>query len=214
MKKLYLIGDSIRMCYASFIEEALKGKAEVYWPNENSRFSAYTYYALGDWEEELRVGKDCDVIHWNVGLHDIIRFTGDEPVSSPEIYELYLEKIIHRLKFLYPDATQVFANTTPVLEERHSFWLDRKNEDVDKINKVAEKVMKKNNILINDLHSIVTPECIIDHCHISTPLGRELAVKQILKTVCPLLDIDYDSLTMPDFHDEQLAARGDADFMA
>lgn len=214
MKKLYLIGDSIRMGYAPYVRAALKGKAEVYWPDENCRFAAYTYYALGDWEANLRVGEDCNVVHWNVGLHDVIHFTGDDAVSTPEIYAFYLERIIHRLEFLYPKATQIFANTTPIIEEKHNFWLNRKNADVDGINEVAEAIMKKNGIQLNDLHSIITPECFCDKCHFNNPVGRETTVKAVLKAVCPALGIDCDSLEMPDFSDEAISELDKAELLA
>lgn len=214
MKKLYLIGDSIRMGYAPFVREALRGQAEVFWPNENCRFSSYTYYALGDWEAQLRVGEDCDVVHWNVGLHDIIRFTGDEPVRTSETYGAYLERIIQRIYFLYPNATQIFANTTPVLEEQHNFWLDRKNSDIDTINKVADDIMSKNGIRINDLHSVITPECFSDKCHFNNPIGRETTVEAVLKVVCPILNIDYNTITMPNFSDEKTAELDEAELLS
>lgn len=214
MKKLYLIGDSIRMGYAPYVKKALQGRAEVYFPPENCRFSAYTYYALGDWEATLRVGEDCDAVHWNVGLHDVIHFTGDEPVSTPEIYAFYLERIIHRIKFLYPNAVQIFANTTPVIEEQHNFWLDRKNADIDVINAAAEKVMNENGIQINDMHSVITPECFCDKCHFNNPAGREATVKAVLRVVCPHLGIDFESLTMPDFTDESIADLQNAELLA
>lgn len=202
MKKLYLIGDSTRMGYGPYVKRALEGLAEVYWPYENSCFAAYTYYSLGDWEAVLRIGEDCDVVHWNVGLHDVIRFTGDDPVSTPEIYGYYIERICQHIPFYYPKAKQIFATSTPIVEDRHSFWINRKNEDVINYNKVALEVLSKYDVAINDLHSIISAapiDVFTDHAHLSTPLGRELTVCAVLRSVCPYLDIKFDDIKLPDF---------------
>lgn len=209
MKKLYLIGDSIRMGYAPFVAAALQGKVKVFWPDENCRFAAYTFYALGDWEADMRVGADLDLIHWNVGLHDSIHFGDEDAMTPPDVYGYYLGRIIHRLKFLYPAARQIFATSTPVVEERHSFWLSRKNAEIEELNRVALDVMQKNGIEVNDLHAIMSAApfaCHSDHAHFNNALGREYTTKAVLRAVCPPLGIDPDTLTLPDFTDDALAA--------
>lgn len=205
MKKLYMIGDSIRMGYAPYVKIALAGKADCFWPPENCCFAAYTYYSLGDWEAQLRIGQDCDVVHWNVGLHDMIRFTGDEPVSTPECYGNYLGRIIGRIKFLYPNAVQVFATNTPVIESKHSFWLYRKEADVEIYNDVARKVMRENGIAVNELHNVITPECYSDKCHFYNPIGRKITTEAVLKAVIPYLGISMDEVSVPDYSDEAAA---------
>ena len=41
MKKVILIGDSIRMGYDKYIKASLEGEAEVFYPSENCRFATY-----------------------------------------------------------------------------------------------------------------------------------------------------------------------------
>ena len=41
MKKIVLIGDSIRMGYDKYVKDALSGVAEVYYPEENCKFAEY-----------------------------------------------------------------------------------------------------------------------------------------------------------------------------
>lgn len=202
MKKLYLIGDSIRMGYSPFVKAALDGIVKVYEPYENCRFSAYTYYALGDWEHNMRVGEDLDVVHWNVGLHDCIHFCNDEIMTPPDMYAYYLKRIYDRLKFLYPNAKQVFATCTPVNEESYSFWLKRKNAEVDRYNEIALETLSGLDITINDLYSVAKPEYLSDASHYSSPEGREAFTMAVLKSVCPALGVDIDSLKMPDFADD------------
>ena len=42
MKKILLLGDSIRMGYDDFVREKLDRTAEVYFPDDNGRFVQYT----------------------------------------------------------------------------------------------------------------------------------------------------------------------------
>lgn len=201
-KKLFLIGDSIRMGYAPYVREALKGKAKVYWPDENCRFAAYTYYSLGNWENDMRLGADLAAVHWNAGLHDVVRFADEEPVTPPDIYAQYIVRIYNRLKFLYPAAKQIFATSTPVIESRYNYWLHRSNAEIDALNSAALNALEDCDIEINDLHAIVKEEYFSDATHFNTPEGREAMTKAVLKSVCPALGIDHDTLTMPDFNKE------------
>lgn len=97
-----------------------------------------------------------DVIHFNHGIHD----TGyrnpesykekDEerfPIYMPiDEYEKNLRTIVARLK--KTGATLIWARTTPVMDETPG-W---KAADIDRYNAVADKVMKENGVILNDLH--------------------------------------------------------------
>ena len=196
MKKLLLIGDSIRMNYDRYVRQALEGKAIVLSPDENACFAAYTYYAIGDWEHKQRFGEDVDVIHWNVGLHDVIRFHYDDIMTPPEIYGYYLGRIIHRLRDVYPNAQQVFALSTPGRDEKYVLpWIVRKNKDIDEINRVALGVMEENGIPVNDLASVVRQydpdEIYADATHYNDR-GAVILAKAVLDKVCPLLGVEPD----------------------
>ena len=196
MKKLLLIGDSIRMNYDRYVRQALEGRATVLTPNENCCFAAYTYYSIGDWEHKQRFGEDVAVIHWNVGLHDVIRFHYDEPMTPPEIYGYYLGRIIHRLKDVYPNAQQIFALSTPGRDEKYVLpWLVRKNSDIDRINEVALEVMRENGIPLNDLASVVRqydPDDIYSDATHYNYNGSVILAKAVLEKVCPLLGVTPD----------------------
>ena len=196
MKKLLLIGDSIRMNYDRYVRQALEGRAEVLSPDENARFAVYTYYAVGDWENRLRFGEDVAVIHWNVGLHDVSRLHYDDPVTPPDIYGYYLGRIIHRLRDVYPNAQQIFALTTPVWEEKYVLpWLVRKNSDIDALNRVAKEVMAKNGIPVNDLPAALrgyAPEEIYSDATHFNYTGCTALAKGVLGAVCPALGAEPD----------------------
>ena len=120
MKKLYLIGDSIRMGYCEYVKAALEGKAEVHWHSGNARFAEYVLYSIGDWEHKNRVGEDTACVHWNTGLHDVIRTAGEEPLTPPEIYGYYIERICKRLKNYYLSFNFVLTQAVPHHTGGHS----------------------------------------------------------------------------------------------
>ena len=193
MKKLLLIGDSIRMNYDRYVRQALEGQVQVFTPYENCRFAAYTYYAIGDWEAKQRFGEDLDLVHWNAGLHDVARLHYDDPVTPPEIYAYYIGRVIHRLRDVYPAAKQIFALTTPVWEEKYTEpWLVRKNADIDRLNEAAKKVMAENGVPVNDLASAVKrydpKEIYSDATHYNYT-GSVILAKAVLDAVCPVLGV-------------------------
>ena len=79
MKKIMLIGDSIRMGYDKYVAMALEGSAEVYYPKENCRFSPYVLRNLHAWLDKSGFGEDTDCLHWNVGLWDCLNLFDDGP---------------------------------------------------------------------------------------------------------------------------------------
>ena len=58
MKKLLLLGDSIRMGYDSFVREKLAGRAEVFFSEDNGRFIQYTLQTLSDWQGKEKWSSD------------------------------------------------------------------------------------------------------------------------------------------------------------
>ncbi len=53
MKNVLLLGDSIRMQYQPKVKELLKGRANVYGPVENGRWSGYTLNTLRFWLPQM-----------------------------------------------------------------------------------------------------------------------------------------------------------------
>ena len=68
MKKIILIGDSIRLGYDKYVKDALARVAEVSYPDDSARFSEYTLRYLSDWKHDNKWGSDIDLVHWNTGL--------------------------------------------------------------------------------------------------------------------------------------------------
>ena len=163
MKKVFLIGDSIRhgiggetghkFGYGYYVKKKLECEMEVFDYDDNSRFLQYTFRYLHDWANELGIGADTDIVHWNNGLWDTLRFAGDEPFTSVEMYKEYLLRVYKRIKTLFPDAKVIFALTTPVIEELGNKDFSWKNSDIEEYNNVAIKTLEPLGVIINDLYS-------------------------------------------------------------
>lgn len=49
MKRIFLIGDSIRIGYDSVVRDALASSAQIYWDADNARFVQYTLRNVAVW---------------------------------------------------------------------------------------------------------------------------------------------------------------------
>ena len=192
MKNLLLIGDSIRIGYDKSVKKSLEGVANVIFPAENCRFSAHVLRFFHEYFDGLR-GEDIDVIHWNAGLWDCLRLFEEEPHTPVEIYAYYLERICIRIKKLCPNAKVIFATSTSVLSEKMSKDFKRYNEEIEKYNDAAVKVVTKYGFAVNDLYaaSVSLPEeAHSDAVHYYTPMGTEAFTKQVLSFVAPALGLE------------------------
>lgn len=159
MKKIFLIGDSIRFGasgspgYGVFVKEKLAGKAEVYAPNENCRFAQHTLRYLHEWASDVPK-EEIDVVHWNNGLWDALRLFGDEPFTELEYYGKTLVRIYQRIRLLFPNAKVIFALSTSVKEEWSNKDFTRRNEDIERYNAEAIRVLAPLGVVINDLYSV------------------------------------------------------------
>ena len=96
MKKVLLLGDSIRINYQDLVKEKLEGRAEVVSPESNCAFAKYTLCCLGGWLRELG---NPDIVHWNNGIWDAcIRFEEDGPFTPIDEYLDTLRRILRELR--------------------------------------------------------------------------------------------------------------------
>ena len=192
MKKLILIGDSIRIGYCAYVRERLAGLAEVLYPDENGRFAQYVYRYLHEWQREGNWGSDADAVHWNAGLWDVVHLGDESPVTSPEQYAVTLGQIARRIRVLFPRAVSVFALSTPVVEEAYGpeFW--RSNAEIERYNAIARDVLTGEGVLIDDLYAVMkdAPDSArSDMTHFNTPEGTERIGNAVLDCVCPLMGV-------------------------
>jgi len=191
MKNVLLIGDSIRMGYDKQVKKALEGKANVVFPEDNCQFAAYVCRYLHEWFGGID-GKDFDVIHWNAGLHDVLRLFGEEPSTPIEIYGYYIERTCQRIKKLCPDAKVIFATSTKVITEKMNADFMRCNEDIEAYNAAAVRIVEKYGFTVNDLYSLsktLPEDAHSDAVHYYTDMGADVFSKQVLSFVAEALGI-------------------------
>ena len=109
MKKIVLLGDSIRMGYDKYVKEALEHSAQVFYPAENCRFAEHVLRFVHEWKAKGEWGDDVDLVHWNAGLWDVLELFGDQPLTSLSYYGEAIARIDKRLRMLFPKAKMVFC---------------------------------------------------------------------------------------------------------
>ncbi len=184
--KIVLIGDSIRLAYAPLVAQRLAGRAVIVSPEASGEDSANVLKNLAAWV----IREKPNIVHFNCGLHDLklSKKTKEHQVKL-EQYEANLKTIVERLK-KETTAALVFANTTPILDERHAkrgAAFDRLEADVQRYNAVALRVMRDAGVPVNDLHWVVEkggPETMLlkDGTHY-TPAGYARLAEAVADSV-------------------------------
>lgn len=169
LPNVLLYGDSISIGYTPTVRKELEAKANVFRIFNNGQSSdmfipkmeklkttMFQPYLKGGWDFKW------DVIHFNVGLHDLkylkdgkLDVVNGKQVSSIEEYKANLDQICTYLQKEYPKAKLIFATTTAVPDEGAD---GRIAGDSEKYNKAAREVLVKYpSIVINDLYSFTKP---------------------------------------------------------
>jgi hypothetical protein len=155
LPNVLILGDSISIGYTKPAAALLKDTANVQRPPENCGNTARGLKQIDVWLG----GTQWDVIHFNWGLHDLCYRSRDEngKVQLDKIngvqdvpleqYEKNLEQLVQRLE--KTGAVLIWASTTPVPDGEAG----RVVRDELKYNAVAENVMKRHGIAVNDLHT-------------------------------------------------------------
>lgn len=164
---VFLYGDSVSIMYTSQVRKSLEGKATVIRLFKNGG-SSHNFIPNMDKMNETMFQPNLEggwnfkwnVIHFNVGLHDLKYLKGKnlskngKQVSSISLYKENLDSICKYLKKNYPKAKLIFATTTPVPENAKG----RYKGDSIKFNKAAMDVLSNYpDILVNDLYSFTFP---------------------------------------------------------
>lgn len=206
MKKVLLIGDSIRLGYQPDVISELKDEFFVWGNDDNCRFAKYTLNELGrifnsfsktntekvdnalltptaQFNEEIVYP---DIIHWNNGLWDTAFVCEEDgPFTPIPEYIDYMSKILRELRKVTDKI--IFATTTPVKPINPN----QKNEVITEYNKHIVDFMKKEGVLINDLNALVSENIdeyiSADNIHLSDA-GKKACAKQIAKYIRNIAD--------------------------
>jgi GDSL-like lipase/acylhydrolase family protein len=169
LPNILIYGDSISMGYTRWARKKLKGKANVYRLYCNGGPSSWLIERMSKMHTVMQNAKldrpwtfQWDVIHFNVGLHDLkylsskgkVDKKNGKQLSSINTYKKNLHAIVTYLKKLSPNAKLIFATTTPVPEGERK----RTVGDAEKYNAAALDVLRNYPaITINDLYGFTKP---------------------------------------------------------
>lgn len=190
MKKVLLLGDSIRMGYQSYVKELLQGKCEVcYDEMDNGRFAAYTLWQANQMFKHY--GK-FDVVHWNTGYWDMnVEAPMTDAMTPLDEYVHFLKRILGEIR--RNGAQSIFATTPPVLDKGvaldntgTAMEISYDNDWVIQYNTAAKKVMAEENVTVNDLYELMHQgknyyKC-PDRLHL-TEEGYRLCAKQAVRLI-------------------------------
>ncbi len=158
LPNVLILGDSISIGYTLEVRALLEGRANVHRPATsdgsepvNCRHAVYSIDHIDEW---LAVAPEWAVIHFNWGLHDLIR--GKESDSAPSTtrfslaeYSDALQQLVDKMKAT--GARLIFATTTTF---PRGVTPVRLPEDVEEFNAAAREVMRRNGVEIDDLHAL------------------------------------------------------------
>jgi lysophospholipase L1-like esterase len=188
MKNVLLLGDSIRMLYEPIVKEHFSGKANVYAPEENGRWSGYTLNSLRFWIPNTALETPWnsgtlptpDIVHWNNGIWDL----GDDyalgqPFTSPSEYESNLNRTITVLRKLCGERVVIImATTTPTA--------DTNIREAHQYNEILKRVASERGCEINDLYSAIAADksqyISEDRVHLS-PAGTKIASELVIRAI-------------------------------
>ncbi len=163
MKNVWLLGDSIRMGYEKYVQKMLP-QYRIESPEENCRFSSYMLNSLRFWLPALN---KPDIIHFNAGLWDTAcLYVDDGSFTKKDEYVRNILSIARELKRF--NVPVIFATTTPVNAEDISAVatpsvdapeaetvFKQDNKRIKEYNDAVVSELKKRDIIINDLYSLV-----------------------------------------------------------
>ena len=181
-KTLLIIGDSISVHYAPYLEQHLAGRIECVKKSGTGAALANLDVPLGaNWgdstmvRERLRKSKlleafSIDLALVNCGLHDIKRSVAGGECQVPlALHRANLEQIA--APFARAKIALTWATTTPVDDERHARLMKdflRFDRDCLEYNAVADEVMRRRNVPMIDLYEftkLLGPGIFEDHVH-------------------------------------------------
>ena len=202
MKKIILLGDSIRKGYDSVVRKAFEGTAEVDYPEENCRFAAYTLRSLPIWKDERGWPEETAAVHWNAGLWDCLHLPDGEVLTPIDVYGAYIERISSQLRAFFPKAEIIFAASTPVIEEGYTGTFRRYNAEIEAYNEKATEIAMRHGFAVNDLYTAVKDapkEIHSDMTHYYTKEGTRILAGKVISCLEERLglkaeEIDYDAL--------------------
>lgn len=197
VKKVILLGDSIKAWYAKQVKELLDGKCEViYAEGDNGRF---TYYSLHQLATLLNEHGRVDLVHFNNGYWDMTALPFlNKPIFSLEEYKHGLKRIIELSRAA--GAKLIFATTTPLPSKVQAedntgtgVSFEFEQQSVLDYNNAALSLMKEENIPVNDLYAVCKQDKNYYKCEDNlhhTPEGNRILAEHVAAAILKELNLE------------------------
>ena len=158
-KKVYLIGDLIRVGYQEYTKKALEDVAQVCWPNMLVDNVQSTVVRFGYWMTALENTEDISVVVFNSGRSDCTHYQAlwdydkacyytkegwediEDVLNDESVYSEMLVRTYEKIKRFLPNAKIVFATTTPMNPNGDVGPNPCYDEDVQRYNEIAKSVL-------------------------------------------------------------------------
>ena len=163
LPRVLILGDSVYRQPAADMAKELKGRVEVVFAQTDTSqpFNSTTVLSRLD---KLLGDKPWDVIHFNVGLGDLIhrvpglksfrilpKHAGGVPATDADQYRKNLEALVTRLQAT--QAQLIWGSTTPIQKSTTGILVP--GSEI-RFNEIAAEVMAARKIPVNDMHAYVT----------------------------------------------------------
>lgn len=153
---VFLIGDSIRMGFQPYLQRALEGQATLVAPEENCRYTQYTYTSLAGWKELVADPAAVRLVYWNNGHWDAAHWDGDpQPLNTEPEYAAMLVRIYGRLQRYFPNAKILFATTTPPNPNGTMGPNPRSRAEIARYNQAAKAALLPLGVEVDDLYAFL-----------------------------------------------------------
>lgn len=191
--KVFLIGDSIREGYCSFVKEELKGKLDVVYPNDNCRFTQYVLTSLLSWVNMFSDRNEVKIVCFNCGHWDVAHWNGQKySLNTKKEYARNLKRITAQLHSFFPCAKIIFFTTAPINEKLYNSMINpRTNKEIDAYNTVAVKTLGRL-VTIKDMHKFIEGfegKYYADYAHFNEE-GNKLLGKYVAEIIVEELKIN------------------------
>lgn len=186
-KTVFLIGDSIRMGFQPYAQSELQDEVLLISPEENCRYTQYTYTSLSTWKLLFADPEKVELIYWNNGHWDIAHWDADaESLNSVEQYTTMLTRIYHRLRHYFPNAKIIFATTSPANPNGIMGVNPRDNEEISRYNQAAKNTMDELGVQVDDVYAFLKDwdtDAYADYVHLTDDGFRLLGnhVAQVIR---------------------------------
>ena len=177
-KSVFLIGDSIRLGYCTFMREELSDMADIFFVAENCRNTQYIITNLYRWYNMFSDPALVDVVQFNCGHWDVAHWYGGEySLTSEGEYKRNVKIIIDMIKKLFPNAKIIFATTTTMNPSSKIGVNPRNNEEISRYNDLGTEAAIENGADVIDLFAVTKEwdeSAYADYCHFTPDSNKIL----------------------------------------